>query len=688
MGVPGAALAVLLLLAVLAAPGRADEELDFGLETHRLSRIEITGNETYSSDELKSLLSFREFTWNRPLSVPRYRPQLVDTQLRVLASFYRYRGFHQVSVVLDSIVTIPDQGDVLHISVDEGPRTMIRKLSFTGRGEVSEAALRRVIVLQEGSPAPADLNGYGGDIYAIRAFYRDLAYLDISIRPVVTVAPDTTHGGFSAAVEYRIVTGPAFEVGRIALRGNETTHDNLLRRELLIESGQPLYWRRVEDSRRQLLATGLFRDAEIIPVVVDSTRGVADLTVSVVERKPAYYELGVGVGSLERIRALASWGHHNLWGTGRRLQVRGRGSWNVEDVVGNTILFEQGQINYRADVEYTNPRLRDSRFNFFTDVYIGRETRGESGLNMAKHGFDVGTSWRASRRVTNTVFVGLKVTDPSVHPYAPDSVKVRFNRADVQLTQTRSLNWSVYVDHRDDLFRPTHGMYTIGTMKLAGGLLGGDYSFLRWSLSWHTYRPGPVLGGTIATRVMVGGAKSYGKSAGLGPDGVPYDDRFFAGGASTVRGYRHNSLGPQITDQDELDALEYGSDVLLPDNPARGGNYLLLTNVEWRIPLPVLRRWKLATVLFFEGGNVWATMHEMRLKGFRLTSEPGDPLDPASTKTWDYRYSVGTGVRLDTPVGPVRVDVGFPLKRARYVTAEIDRTDPKLLWHFSLGYPF
>jgi len=169
---------------------------------------------------------------------------------------------------------------------------------------------------------------------------------------------------------------------------------------------------------------------------------------------------------------------------------------------------------------------------------------------------------------------------------------------------------------------------------------------------------------------------------------VPYDDRFFAGGASTVRGYRHNSLGPQVSNQDELDYLEYSSDVLLPDNPARGGNYLLLTNVELRFPLPWLSSWNLSSVVFFEGGNVWANLRDVRMTGFRITSDPGDPTNPGSTKAWDYRYSFGTGIRLGTPLGPVRVDVGFPTKRVRYVSETQDYKDPKVMWHFSLGYPF
>ncbi len=679
--------AVLLVLVLLAAAARADEELDFGLEAHRLHQIHITGQHTFTANELKSLLHIEEPDWKRPLAVPTYKPHLVATQLRILRTFYRNRGFHQVQVALDSITTVQDSGDVLHISIVEGERTLIGSVRFTGKEPFTEERLRQVMIFLEGVPAPADLNAYGGDIYAVRDLYRAETFLDATVLPSMTISPDTVAGGYVADILYTIRPGPAYRVRDVVLVGNTATRDKLLTREMLLGAGEPLRWRRVEDSRRQLLATSLFRDVTISPSDVDTAAGLADLRVHVVERRPAYYELGVGVGSLERLRALAAWGHNNLWGTGRRLQVRARVSWNVEDVVGNHIRFEQGQLNYRGDITYVNPRLWDSRYSLDVDLYLQRVTRGESGLNQHSHGLNVGTTWRANRRVTHNTYLGVKITDPEVHPWAPDSLKARFDELGAQITQVRSANYAVYVDHRDDLFRPTSGSYTIGTFKVAGGPLGGDFSFFKWSAAWHHYRR-PPLGGILAARVMVGGARPFGESLELGPEGVPYDDRFFAGGASTVRGYRHNSLGPQVADQDELDRLNYTSDVLLPDNPARGGNYLMLTNLEWRFPMPVLSRWSFASVIFFEGGNVWAELSQLRLQGFRIYSKPGDPTDPASTKAWDYRWSYGTGLRLDTPFGPVRVDVGFPLKRVRYVSEDKDVKDPSVYWHFSLGYPF
>ncbi|MBK8165790.1 MAG: BamA/TamA family outer membrane protein [bacterium] len=684
------ALALLLPLLPVAPGARADDELDFGLESHRLSRVELTGNVTFPSSELKRIMRLQEGSWLRPLRTARYQPHLVETQVRLLRNFYRNRGFHDVSARVDSITIDRDGGDILHLAVNEGRRTYIRKLTFVGHEPVSEGRLRGAVALREGSPAPADLNALGGDIYSLRELLRDETFLDAAVYPQMDRVELEGDAGYAADLSYRVVTGRSYRIGSLELSGNDLTIDRLVRRELEVAPGDPLRWGRVEDTRRNLLGTSLYRDVNISAVNVDTIAGTADLTVHVVERRPAYYELGIGVGSLERVRLLAAWGHNNLWGTGRRVQVRGRGSWNVEDVVGSPISFDQGQINYRGEVAYVNPRLRDGRYSLDTTLFLSRETRGESGLNMFGWGANVGTFWRSSRSVTNNVSFGYKVTEPEIHPQAPEDWQERFNEVNPSISRVRSLNWAMYLDHRNDLFQPTSGTYAILTAQLAGGLLGGDYHFLKWTAAWHDYFQLPV--GTLAVRVKAGGTRTYGASVDQGPDGVPYDDRFFAGGASTVRGYANNSLGPQVTDQDELDYLNYTSDVLLPDNPARGGNYLLLTNAEWRLPLPVLQKWGLATVVFVEGGNVWAELRDLQLRGFRLRSEPGFPTDAGSTKDWDYRYSVGTGIRFDTPFGPVRIDVGFPLKRVRYLSDylgdEVDYRDPSAVWHFSVGYPF
>ncbi len=683
----GSTLQALCFLATLlagtlgaATVARAVDELDYGLEQHTLARIDISGNTTFSTDELKAILQLREPSWLHPFRTSRYRPDLLESQLRLLERFYRRQGFHQAVVKLDSITAEPQgHGDELNISIVEGPRTYLEAVRFLDPGPLTVAQLRQGLEYLEGTPAPADLNDFGGDLYTLRTRYWDLGYLDVQIEPVLTTRPTSDPQRFAATLEYRITSGPAITLRRIRIEGNQQTHTDLIQRELRIKEGGPFSWSAIEQSRRRLLETGLLRDVSFSPVNVDTINGQADLLVQVVERKPAYYELGAGVGSRERVRLLGAWAHNNLWGSGRRLFLRGKIYWNVERIIGSTNPHPDAQFNYRTDILYVNPHLRGSRFRLDFNVYLERETRGESGLNLQTLGFAAGTQFHGGAKVINHVALQLDESDPKPHPDAPDSLQELFRLNNIRKTQTRSIVYTFLEDKRDDILRPARGSFANALLTLAGGILQGDNSFVRVEGGWHAYTAFP-LGGILAFRTRLGMVWPYGKSQDRGSNGVPYAYRFFAGGGSSVRGYRESSLGPQITNEAERDSLRLSSDVPLPNDPARGGNYLLLTSVEWRFPLPLLSRWKFGSVIFLDGGNVWAQAKDIRLRAFRMRSFPRQPSDPLATKVWDYRYSVGTGLRLDTPFGPVRVDAGFPLKRAP--------DDDKVVYHFSLGYPF
>lgn len=673
---------ILLALAaswLLVAVAWADPELDYGLQSNPLAGVEIHGN-TLPDGMLKDILRLDEPDWRRPLAVASYRPELIETQLRLLRGFYRRQGFHTATVTLDSVVTRVDQGDVLYISIDEGPRTMVTEVVIEGEEPLRERDLRRVLTIDAGDPSPADLNAFGEDLYRMRRLYWTLAHLQASIEP------DLQFRGGEAVIRYQIDPGPAYTVSRVDIVGSTATREEIIAREVRLQPGDLFVWDDVDLTRQQLLGTALFRDVSLRAVDWDTTAHTAALEVRVSDRKPAFYELGVGVGSRERIRAQVAWGHNNLWGSGRRLSLRLRGYWNVEEIIGDSRAFIDGDLNYRADVLYSNPHFLGRDYPLDINLFGTRETRGESALIQSSYGFLIGTQVRDNLRWSNRLDFRLRVVDPNVHPLAPDSLQVEFEAAGVTLTQTRSIIHSLFSEGRDNAFNPVRGHYFISQVELAGGLMGGDNSFLKWSGSLQVYRP--LLGGVLAGRVRLGAVRAYGDSRELGSDGVPYDDRFFAGGAYSVRGYRDNGLGPQITDSREVDEIGWGSDVPLPDDPARGGNYQLITNLEWRFPLPLLRRWNFSSVAFIDGGTVWEHVDDIRLKAFRWSSLPGDGDDPASTKIWDYRYSLGTGLRFDTPFGPFRLDVGFPLKRARYQGLARTVEDDRWRAHFSLGHLF
>jgi len=682
-------------LFAVALPAGAVSELDYGLDQHLLYRIQIDGNETYTDNDLKGILKIREPRWFHPLMIiglsdrkARYQPHLLEAELKLVARYYHQRGFHDVAVALDSVEADPEgRGDVINISIIEGPRTYLSDVSFTGETDLDPADLLDGLRYKTGVPAPADLNALGSDIYLMRTRYWELGHLDASIVPTMTIEETDAPDRNDASLVYAIDTGPAYTIGSVTVEGQKLSRPELISRELSVKEGDLFRWSNVERSQRQLLETALFRDVSFVPVNADTVAGTTDLLVQVVERKPGYYEFGFGVGSRERIRLLAAWGHNNLFGTGQRLRLRTRNYLNYEDVQRLSGGTADPELNYHYDILHTYPRLL-GKFTLDTNIYLALETRGESGLNLETQGLSFGTRFKGGPRVVNTFRLRVEEVDPNLHPDAKQSMRDDYEASDLRSSDTRSVGWDFYEERRNDPLRPERGTLRTLQFEVGGGPLGGDNSFVKLSAGMHGYTRTP-LGGVLAWRLSAGAVKPYAGSRDRGADGVPYQERFFAGGASTVRGYLQRSLGPQITDQAVLDSLQLASDVPLSDHPARGGNYLLLTNVEWRFPMPLLSKWNVNGVAFVDGGNVWERAEDIRLRSFRWRSFPRDPDEESATKLWDYRYSVGGGVRIDTLVGPIRLDVGFPLKRAKLSVADAEtETEAKVIYHFSLGFPF
>jgi outer membrane protein assembly factor BamA len=166
----------------------------------------------------------------------------------------------------------------------------------------------------------------------------------------------------------------------------------------------------------------------------------------------------------------------------------------------------------------------------------------------------------------------------------------------------------------------------------------------------------------FAWRVRTGYVDAFGESRDTG---VPIENRFFAGGGNSVRGYEENSLGPRAVVDPEPGA-----------KPAPvGGRLLLLTNVELRYPIPLLSRINITGSVFVDGGNVWTALESVQARNFRPWADEEDVVQQ------DYRYSVGLGMRYNTPVGPIRVDWGYPVKRDNTV-------DKNGRFHINLGQIF
>jgi len=215
-------------------------------------------------------------------------------------------------------------------------------------------------------------------------------------------------------------------------------------------------------------------------------------------------------------------------------------------------------------------------------------------------------------------------------------------------------------DTRDDVVEPTGGAYVSGEASVAVRFLGGEVGFVKtyFQGSWFKRLPGE-RGIVFATRATVGLADGLPREAQPtdeegrpieGPpiviEDLPASERFFTGGDTTIRGFAVDSVGTPET--------------ITPRGFPRGGNGLLILNAELRIPV-----WKdFGAALFSDGGNVFE----------RVTD-----FDPS-----ELRGSVGFGVRYRSPIGPIRVDLGFKMDR-RLIAGELEK---RTALHFRIGQAF
>jgi len=197
------------------------------------------------------------------------------------------------------------------------------------------------------------------------------------------------------------------------------------------------------------------------------------------------------------------------------------------------------------------------------------------------------------------------------------------------------LSASYVRDHRDDPINPTKGTFDTSTFQVALKQLGGDVNFTSIYNQAIFYRPVDKAS-VFATSIRAGWYKPFGGSIK-----VPITERYFAGGSNSLRGYKLDEAGP-----------------------AGGGNAMVIVNMEYRTPLNFMPIKNVAGVLFYDLGDVFAEISDITPKNFS--------------------HILGSGLRYNTPVGPVRFDVGFNLRQG-----SADALPQKLVhFYFTLGHAF
>jgi outer membrane protein assembly factor BamA len=487
-------------------------------------------------------------------------------------------------------------------------------------------------------------------------------------------------------------------VGQVAIQGLNDIDTATVRRMLSVAPGNVYRERDFFQSQRDLYAMDVFRSVNVS--LVDSlapetsTDSTVRALVRLVEGPRHRIRLGAGYGSVDCFRTQASWSANDFLGGGRTLTLIGRLSklgvgYPLDGGLERNVCSElagdetSDTLNYSAGLTLAQPAFISPRHRATIGVFAERRSEIEAYTREAV-GFNAGITLNARRTVPVTISWGYSLGRTSAKEGVYCSVFQVCAAADREALASERAFAAITVtavrDRVNSPLDPTRGSVVTASLVYASRLVGSDslYEFNRAEFEMARYYP---VGrwAVFAWRVRAGTALPQRITlSGTEARYLPPDQRFYAGGPNSVRGYGRNELGPHVYVTTNLNDIENNL-VVAPT----GGNSVFVMNAELRLPSPVFRQ-RVRIGVFVDVGQVWERQNEL------LSFER-------------MRVTPGAGLRFATPLGPVRFDVAFnpydfeegPLYFRDPMTNDLTlvqdayrRKAPRLVYQFAVGQAF
>ncbi|KJJ83740.1 outer membrane protein assembly complex, YaeT protein [Candidatus Omnitrophus magneticus] len=571
----------------------------------KVKTIKVEGNEHIKSGEITKFMSTKTAWWF--IRKGAYDEEKFQEDLTRVATFYRSKGYLDVKVT--SRFDYSSDGKFMYITivVEEGKLYKVGAIALAGTMVFPNEDLTKLVKMKNGDAF--DYEKIRADIESIRTFYYDRGYMDAE----VDLKQQFNSSTGNMDLNYNIDAHEEVYVGMVNVFGNTKTKDKVVRREVRVYPGEKYDGKKLKRSKERIYNLGFFEDVYFETVPTDQ-KNVKDLNVTVKESKTGEFSFGGGYSSVDAFIGFVQLSQKNFdimnfptfTGAGQNLVIRAEGG--------------SSRSNYF--LSWTDPWIFDYPFSFGFDIY--REEHNRSGLSgydydERRTGGNLRLGKELSEYVTTDLIYNLEEVQISD---VPDE-----SSEDLRKEQGRNiisrLTWGINYDTRDNKFSPSKGLVLGSSLQDAGGILGGDKDFVKGWFHGSYFQTLLIENVVLELKGATGIAKPYGDT-----EDVPIYERYFAGGASTIRGYKQRSVGPR----------DKGS------NSALGGEAVVLGSAE--VTFPIYQN-IIKGAVFFDTGSIWKKTNDL----FNSSSEDYS----------GFKHGTGIGVRVKTPIGPVKLDYGFPL---------------------------
>lgn len=609
------------LLMVLLAPLYPATDL-------KVRKIVFTGNHAFSHNELKEILKSKE--------KDRFNSRYLKLDQILITNYYTQNGYLDVYVSAN----FEKEGNDITLQYDirEGTCYYFKEMRFLGNELFSAGQLRENFKIKEGEPYKKSAIEAGLNV--IEDMYANNGKPYIVFSEKLEVKDDSL-----IFLRIYIQEGETVHIEEIEYEGLELVKGFIIRRELEIQKGDVFSRRKIERSQRNIYSTGLFKlvNFRLSPIHNDESR--VKLIWRFVEKKALWvglrfgvgYEQGDAIGNVTTFDATAEAGHRNLFGNARSLSFKVVGSlyYGKEDPSDTRKQFLTPRDQY--SLTFVEPWILETRTPGVFNITYSRQRRPVSvvPLSILSTSFNVSHKFESPWSYT----AGISLQKVNLQETSGIDVSTILQQVSQGQDLIYALTFNPVKDSRDNVLVPLNGyltefrnrfIYAESRISQYAGIAGNDTTvtnvLYKLVIQWSRYQPFSFKKKWVfATRFRASGMLEFG---GRNPaDLIPTTERYYLGGASTIRGYGEQSIGRQVE--------VFNQDGSLAQTIPVGGKYVLLGNAELRVPL----FWLFIAEVFVDAGNLWEEIEDMQ--------------------SFSLKVGSGVGLAIATPFGPIRFDYGW-----------------------------
>jgi outer membrane protein insertion porin family len=592
--------------------------------------VRFVGNYYIKTKQIRKVMKTRENNFLAFVTgAGRLRNQQLDEDVQKIKELYQDNGYADVQVTDVRIDHLDKKNIAVTIYITEGAQYHVGTLSIQGLHVVTEPNFRKVIKVTEGKIfSPQKLQK---DIKSVEDAYGVAGYADAKVN--VETVPS---GPAVVNLSYKVDEGIQSFVEHINISGNTRTKDKVIRREIVLSPGDVFDTVRVDISKKRLEGLQYFErvDTYASDTVVP---GRKDLNVVVQEKRTGSLNFGLGFSSTDGLVGFAELSQGNFDITNWRTFTGGGEKFRAR--------VQLGTLRKDASIELTEPYFLDQRLSLGGRLFFDSSNYYSDVYDQRNYGFDI----FLRKPITNFLSARLDYTIQKIDIYnlssdITDELQQLIREGGESNVESR-LTIGLTYDTRDSAFLTRKGTRVDFSTYVAGGFMGGSVQIYGFDLEGSQYFHLPydtifLVNGEIAV------ASTWGSQ-----NIVPIYDRVYLGGANNLRGFKFRDVGPKDNNGNAI-----------------GGGTLGRFTLEYTVP--IIERVRAA--VFYDGGFVNAgswSFGPQKVQNSKGRSSAG------------FAQDIGVGVRLDLPIGPIRLDYGFPVQKDSFNSKSGQ-------FQFSVGYQF